>query len=91
MNTQGWDLTSDEGIFTASLELHKEVMEMLQHQDQVLMSELAQKVEWDLPGFALTMLVSRAGDWTDDYICSMQSVDGKETGDVMIHRSGGSA
>ena len=91
MNTQDWDLTNDEGIYTASLQLHKEVMEMLQHQDRVLMSELAQRVEWDLPPFVLGVLVGRAGDWTDDYVCVMHREDGKETGDVMIIKSGGSA
>jgi hypothetical protein len=76
--------SNDEEIATTELELHKVVMEMLRFQDQVLMSEVARKVEWNQPGWALTMLVRNAGTWTGDYGCAMESVDGKETGDVII-------
>jgi hypothetical protein len=82
-------LSNNEEITTTKLELHKVVMEMLRFQDRVLMSEVARKVEWDQPGWALTMLVDSAGTWTGDYVCAMQSVDGKETGDVIIWRKEG--
>jgi hypothetical protein len=81
--------SNDEEITTTKLELHKVVMEMLRFQDRVLMSEVARKVEWNQPGWALTMLVESAGTWTGDYVCAMQRVDGKETGDVIIHKDDG--
>jgi len=81
------ELSKDEEITTAKLELHKVVMDMLRFQDQVMISEVARKVEWELPGWALTMLVDSAGTWTGDYVCSMQRVDGKETGDVRITKA----
>jgi hypothetical protein len=81
------ELSKDEEITTAKLELHKVVMDMLRFQDQVMMSEVARKVEWELPGWALTMLVDSAGRWTGDYVCTLQSVDGKETGDVRITKA----
>ena len=83
------EFSVNEEIATAELELHKVVMEMLRFQDRVLMSEVARKVEWDQPGWALTMLVVSAGRWTGDYGCAMESVDGKETGDVIIHKYDG--
>lgn len=79
-------LSNDEEITTAELELHKVVMEMLRFQDRVMMSEVARKVEWELPAWSLTMLVQNAGTWTGDYVCALQSVDGKETGDVIIYK-----
>lgn len=79
-------LSNNEEITTTKLELHKVVMEMLRFQDRVMMSEVAQKVEWELPAWSLTMLVESAGTWTGDYVCALQSVDGKETGDVIIYK-----
>jgi hypothetical protein len=79
-------LSNDEEITTTELELHKVVMEMLRFQDRVLMSEVARKVEWELPAWSLTMLVQNAGTWTGDYFCALQSRDGEETGDVIIHK-----
>ena len=79
-------LSNDEEITTTELELHKVVMEMLRFQDRVMMSEVARKVEWELPAWALTMLVDSAGTWTGDYVCALQSVEGKETGDVIIYK-----
>jgi hypothetical protein len=80
-------LSNDEEITTTELELHKVVMDMLRFQDQVMISEVARKVEWELPAWSLTMLVDRAGTWTGDYVCTLQSVDGKETGDVRITKT----
>ena len=76
--------STHEEFTTSAMEVHGVIMEMLLHQDRVMMSEVAEKIEWEYAPFLLTALVDGAGQWTDDYVCALQNVDGKETGDVII-------